>query len=402
MRQRLFKRNYFRTKEFYYASSVRLVQSGTDYFDTLESLILSATHTLHLQTYIFDEDHTGRRIAEALKKAASRGVAIAVLLDAFGSKAVSGRFVRELKASGIEVRFFAPFFSSQSVYLGRRMHHKIVVADKHTALVGGINIADKYHGSLSEQPWLDHAILLKGSVCEQLDLLCRNMYGVRNRLKRLDPKRFTNERQHSINTTEELVLVRIKKNDRLKGKNQISHSYLRAIRNAHSSIYITGSYFLPGNKLRKALIAASKRGVQVHLILAGVSDVPVFQMATTWLYDLLFRHGIKIYEWKKSVLHSKAAIVDENWATVGSFNLNNLSAYGSIELNIDIPDEKFVTDFRQHLSSIIETGCEQAFPERQNNHWTARLKRWLAYQFTRTMIKFMVIFPYINPFKKFE
>lgn len=402
MRERLFRRNYFKSREYYPASRVRLVHSGNDYFDTLENIIRSAKHTIHLQTYIFDDDNTGKRIAVALKEAAQRGVAIALLLDGFGSQALSKKFVLDLQNSGIDIRFFAPFFSTQSIYLGRRMHHKIVVADKSTALIGGINIADKYHGTATESPWLDYAILLEGSVCKQLDMLCRNMYGIRNRLRRIRLQRFLKKQIQETEENEERILVKIKQNDRLKGKNQISRSYIRAIRNAHTCIYITGSYFLPGSKLRKALVAASKRGVEVNLILAGVSDVPLFQAATTWLYDFLFRHGIKIYEWKKSVLHGKVAVVDNNWATVGSFNLNHLSAYGSIELNIDVPDETFVKGFREHLKSTIETGCEQAFPEKQNNHWTARLKRWFAYQLTRTSIKMMVIFPYLNPFKKFE
>lgn len=401
MRSRLFKRNYFRAKEYYPASNVRLVHSGNDYFDTLEEIIRSAKHTLHLQTYIFDEDHTGKRIAAALKEATSRGVAVAVLLDGFGSKSLSARFVRELRSSGIDVRFFAPFFSTQSIYLGRRMHHKIVVADKSIALIGGINIADKYWGSTTEPPWLDYAVLIEGGVCKELDLLCRNMYSIRNRLKRLK-KRFFKKEEQNINSAEEVLFVKIKQNDRLQGKNQISRSYIRAIRNAHTSIYITGSYFLPGIRLRKAMAAASRRGVEVNLILAGVSDVPAFQTATTWLYDFLFRNKIKIYEWKKSVLHGKIAVIDESWATIGSFNLNNLSAYGSIELNIDIPDENFVREFKQHLHSVIKNGCEQVFPGRQNNHWAARLKRWFIYQFTRIIIKFMIVFPYVNPFKKFE
>ncbi len=402
MRSRLFKRNYLRVKEYYPASNVRLVHSGNDYFDTLEKIIHSAKHTLHLQTYIFDEDHTGKRISIALKEAASRGVSIAILLDGFGSKSLSTRFMRELKASDIDIRFFSPFFSTQSIYLGRRMHHKIVVADKSIALIGGINIADKYCGSTTEPPWLDYAVLIEGSVCTELDLLCRNIYTIRNHLKRLKAKRFFKKEDRNINSAEEALFVKIKQNDRLQGKNQISRSYIRAIRNAHKSIYITGSYFLPGTRLRKALAAASRRGVEVNLILAGVSDVPAFQTATMWLYDFLFRNKIKIYEWKKSVLHGKIALVDEDWATIGSFNLNNLSAYGSIELNIDIPDEKFVREFKQHLHSVIKNGCEEVFPGHLNNHWTAKLKRWFVYQFTRIIIKFMVVFPYVNPFKKFE
>lgn len=394
---RIFKRNSFKAEEYHKAAEVRLVHSGNDYFETLENLIHSAKHSLHLQTYIFDEDETGRSIANSLKAAASRGVKIHMMLDGYGSKSLSRKFSKDLRSSGIRLRYFAPFFSSQNIYFGRRLHHKVIVADKNIALIGGINIADKYHGSATETAWLDYSILIKGSICQEVDNICLHTYGRKLIWKQKKAKKVPKQIQ-----SDELIAVRIRENDRLRRKNQISGSYLQAIQNAKKSIYITGSYFLPGTRLRKALIRAAKHGVEVHLIMAGVSDVPVFQSATRWLYDLLLRNGIKIYEWEKSVLHGKVAVVDGNWATIGSFNLNHLSAYGSIELNVDVLNEQFSKSFQLHLKSVIETGCKQVFPIHQNNHWTAKLKRWAAYQLTRTTIKIVALFPYINPFKKFS
>ncbi len=394
MNIKLFKRKFLKIEEYKKASTIRLVHSGNDYFETLQTLINSSTHTLHLQTYIFEEDDTGRSIAKALREASLRGVKIYMMLDGFGSLSLSRKFVNELRLSGIHLRFFSPFFSFQNIYIGRRLHQKVIVADQNTALIGGINIADKYHGSSTEQAWLDYAVLLKGSICRDVENLCKQKY-IRTFIRK---KHKTIQKQ---NLLEENIFVRIRENDRLRQKNQISNSYLQSINNAKHSIYITGSYFLPGMRLRKAIIKAAKRGVEVHLIMAGISDVPLFQSATRWLYDLLFRNKINIYEWQKSVLHGKVAVVDGKWTTIGSFNLNHLSAYGSIELNIDILDEQFSKAFQLDLKSIIETGCKQIFPTYQNNSWTAKLKRWAAYQFTRITINFVVIFPYINPFKKF-
>jgi cardiolipin synthase len=403
MANRLFKKNYFKSKENYPVNELQLVHSGNDYFDRLVQLIDLCKETLHFQTYIFDEDATGKRVAEALKRATKRGVSVDLLLDGFGSKNLSETFIRELKTAGIEVRFFAPLFSTQSIYLGRRMHHKIVVADKHKALVGGINIADKYCGTNTEPAWLDYAIYIEGIACNELNTLCIKMYSFKNRLIQNNIKRFISTTAEKPSPEKDSYYqIQIKQNDRLRGKNQISQSYIKAIANAKKSIYITGSYFLPGRRLRKALINASERGVEVNLILAGVSDVPLFKAATTWLYDLLFRHKITIHEWNTSVLHGKVAIVDNNWATIGSFNLNHLSAYGSIELNIDTANEAFINEFKQHLISVIKTGCERALPEKQNNSIIAKLKRWFAYKSTRWAIKLMVVFPYINPFKRFE
>jgi len=395
MNIQIFKRNYFHTEEYHKAANIKLVHSGNDYFETLENLINSATQTIHLQTYIFEDDETGKQIAKMLAAASLRGVKIYMVLDSFGSKSLSRKFINDLRLSGILLRFFAPFFPFHNIYFGRRLHHKVIVADQNTALVGGINIANKYHGSAKDPAWLDYAIILKGSICREIDTLCQHIYG----RKFIRKKHLKVRKQHLLDQN---IFVRIRENDRLRRKNQISASYLQAIQNARKSIYITGSYFLPGIKLRTALIKAAKRGVEVNLILAGVSDVPVFQLATKWLYDLLFRNKIKIYEWEKSVLHAKGAVIDNTWATIGSFNLNHLSAYGSIELNVDILDQEFANAFQLDLKSVIETGCKQIFPNHQNNHLTAKLKRWAAYQLTRISLNTIAVFPFVNPFKKFE
>lgn len=400
MQTGIFKK-YHISGGYYKGAEARLVHSGNDYFETLETLICSATRSLHLQTYIFNEDDTGKRVAKALQEAAARGVEVSVMLDGFGSKALSHKFLNELRSSAIHFRFFSPLFSTQNIYVGRRLHHKVLVADKSTALIGGINIADKYHGSATMEPWLDYAILLKGSICEDIDAICWKMYNIRDLRRKWKGFRLRKKKQEVQQNTN-LVFVSIKRNDRLLKRNQISRSYLHAIQNAKNSIYITGSYFLPGTKLRNALINASKRGVEVHLIMAGISDTPLFHNATKWLYDLLFRNGIKIYEWKKSVLHGKVAVIDNNWSTVGSFNLNHLSAYGSVEMNVDVLDEKFARELKLDLKSKIQTGCDEILPTHQNNHLMAKFKRWFAYQITRMSVNFVVIFPYINPFKKFE
>src|ERR1043166_9192399 len=147
------------------AEDIRLVFAGDDFFDRLAEVIDSSQEVLHLHTYIFDEDDTGRSGAEKLKLAVRRGVKVYVLADPFGSKSVSREFRKELTEARIHFRLFSPFFSTESIYMGRRLHHKIVVADKNTAIIGGINIADKYHGTKEEKAWLDYAVLVKGPVC---------------------------------------------------------------------------------------------------------------------------------------------------------------------------------------------------------------------------------------------
>ncbi len=374
---------------------LRLIHSGCDFFDTLEALVQSAQKTVHLQTYIFEEDETGKRVAQALMVAAKRGVEVFVVVDGYGSQGLSQKFVAELVLSGIHFRFFSPFFSFQNIYIGRRLHHKVLVVDAQTALIGGINIADKYRGTASGPPWLDYAVLLEGSICEQAQNICERIFD-----KKFKRKRFVKAVQ--IENGDVDFSVNIRQNDRLRRKKEICDSYLRAIGNAKSTVHIVASYFLPGKKLRNAIAKAARRGVEVHIILAGISDVPMFQSATAHLYDALFRDKIKIHAYKKSVLHGKVAAIDNRWATVGSFNLNHLSAYGSIELNVDVQNAPFASALKKHLEEVIATDCDPIRAENQNDDWAVKIKRWAAYQIVRTGMKIVALFPNYHPFKNLE
>jgi cardiolipin synthase len=164
--------------------NVALVHSGEDYFSRLERIILESKSEIHIQTYIFDYDATGKKIISALKIAASRNVKIHILLDGFGSLSFPTEIITELSKIGIEIRVFSPFFSANSLYIGRRLHHKIVVADAKTALIGGINIADKYNRTEKIDPWLDYAIEINDeNIANSLQELCRDIY-FKNRIIR--------------------------------------------------------------------------------------------------------------------------------------------------------------------------------------------------------------------------
>ncbi|MBG6063340.1 cardiolipin synthase [Flavobacterium sp. CG_9.1] len=333
------------TDSFTASKNLELVHSGEDYFARLEAIIKQAQFQIYLQMYLFENDTTGTRISTALKEAASRKVKIYVLLDGLGSLSFPSELVKELKNTGINIRFFAPLFSTYTFFIGRRLHSKIVVADAKVALVGGINIAAKYHGSATEEPWLDYAVQLKGEIAKPLQQLCSDIYSKKRRLG--------NKKIKTVFAMQGDASVRILQNDWLKGKNEICDGYIKAIRQAKKEIIIVGSYFLPGIRIIRALKKASKNKVTIKLILSGKSDLPVTRRATCFLYGKLLNYNIELYEWDKSVLHGKAAVIDGNWSTIGSFNLNNLSSYGSIETNIEINSELFAAMFRTHLYEII-------------------------------------------------
>ncbi|MEJ0105932.1 MAG: phospholipase D-like domain-containing protein [Bacteroidota bacterium] len=153
-------------------NKIKLIHGGRDYFDLLIQLINQATESIHLQTYIFGDDETGREVADALKTAAKRNVQVHVLADGYASQAMSRHFINELKAAGIHFRFFEPLLKSKHFYFGRRLHHKVFVADAKSALVGGINIANRYNDMPGKPAWLDFALYDEGEVAKELCVLC--------------------------------------------------------------------------------------------------------------------------------------------------------------------------------------------------------------------------------------
>ena len=371
---------------------VNLVHSGEDYFCRLERIISDSKIEIHIQTYIFDYDTIGKKIIAALKEAASRNVKIYILLDGFGSFAFPKEVLNDLKQNGINIRFFSPFFSANSLYIGRRLHHKVVVSDSKTALIGGINIADKYYGTTKVSPWLDYAVQLNDEkIGEQLSRLCLDIYLRKRRVnrKRIFPAVYSNSE----------VSVNILQNDWLKRKNEIYRAYLKSIGNAKNEIVIVGSYFLPGRKLVATLKKASQNNVKIKLILSGISDLPIARRASCHLYAKLLRHNVELYEWKSSVLHGKVAVVDHSWTTIGSFNLNNLSSFASIEMNVGINSVEFSNSYLAHLDQIMAQ-CEKISTESLELRvgLSTKFLNWVCYWITRII---EIIVTYL-PLKRFK
>lgn len=368
--------------KYYHAESTTLIYSGDHFFKTLEEIVNAAKEVVHFQTYIFENDATGISIANTLKEVARRGVNVFIMVDAYGSKSLSKKFINDLKKDNIHFRFFAPLFSHESTYVGRRLHHKIVVVDKQIALVGGINIADKYHGTLLNPAWLDYAVLIKGNVCIQLHNLCEQLFEKRNFIKQQ-----IKEEQYNNYTGN--VLLRFTRNDWIRGKNEIHTSYLHALNASKKSVIFVVSYFLPGYRFRQALKKARKRGIEITIVLAGKSDLPALWYAEKYLYLFFLQNGVKVYEWKNSVLHAKAVIVDTDWVTIGSYNLNPLSHYRSIELNVQIKDQPFATTFQNHVQEIIHRDCSEITLEK-SPHTINRFSR-IRNSFLYYFFKFVLI-----------
>ncbi|HJU46230.1 MAG TPA: phospholipase D-like domain-containing protein, partial [Chitinophagaceae bacterium] len=307
----------------YSGAYTRFIRGGKEFFDQLEEMIDHAENSIHLQTYIFNNDATGMRIADALIRAAGRKVQVYMLVDGYASQGLPNSFIKDIIAAGIHFRFFEPLFASRRFYFGRRLHHKVVVADACKALVGGINITDRYNDLPGQQAWFDAALLVEGEICVQLYNICRGLW--ENRRVGRNGSRKQKITPVLSSAAIERHPVRIRRNDWVKRRYEIKKTYSEFFRYAEESITIVCSYFLPNQVFRRQLRKALKRNVKVKVVLTGLSDVAITKYAERFLYRWMLRNKIELYEYKPTVLHAKMAIVDKKRLTLGSYNINNIS-----------------------------------------------------------------------------
>ncbi len=372
-------------------NKIQLVKSGKQYFDLLLELIQKAEESIHLQSYILADDETGVLITNALKIAIQRNVAVYILADGYASKSLSNKFIEDLKLAKIQFRFFEPLYRSKYFYFGRRMHQKLMVVDAKYAVVGGMNIADRYN-DLPELPaWLDFAVYTEGPIAKELCVHAWKSWNDFPKKMGLTP---CEEKEIAFNFTEnETSLVRMRRNDWVRRKNDISTTYFDMLRHADSHITIMCSYFLPGKIIRKLLRQASARGVKIKLIVAGQSDVKIAKAAERWMYDWLLRYNIELHEYQPTVLHAKVAVCDGKLCSIGSYNINDISAFASIELNIDVLNESFASKVENTLEEIIKNDCALISKEKhlQTKNIFKQFFRWCSYKIFR-MGFYMVTF----------
>jgi len=367
--------------------SVELLHSGEPFFVANVSAIDKAKKYIHFQSYIIDEDETGLRIIDALLRAAGRGVRIYLLLDAYGTKYLSGDLIKKIDDSGILFRFFSPAFITKGFQLSLRLHHKVLLVDGELAIIGGMNFADRYRGTSRKKEWLDFALIVKGPECIHINSILRKLWNKTF----LSREERSNEILHSAKTYDENVRLRITENNWYRNKIEILRSYRSAFKHAQHHMIIFASYFLPGRLERKLLRLASARGVDIKIVLAAESDAPIFKRATKFLYEYILRNNIKIYEYLPSNLHAKVATVDGKWCTLGSYNLNHLSDYGSVEMNVDILDSSFTEGFEKVLLKIIKNNCRQVtFKDfLLKKRWVTQFSGWISYQMIRLIMRIM-------------
>ena len=370
-------------------NQITLLQNGEAYFPAIEAALDRAVHEIYLESYIFANDNTGRRIAEALRRAAFRGVKTHVLIDGFGSKSLPKTMVDYLVTAGVMVLKFRPKISPWTLRRQRlrRLHRKIVVVDQEIAFVGGINIIDDMDMPGQTSPRYDYAVSVEGPMVKQIHDSTRRVWS-RVAWTRLRPS-WGRDNYRQAPSTEprgrmrSAFLVR----DNIRHRRDIEDAYLQAIEQAQFEIILANAYFLPGLNFRHALLDAAGRGVRVILLLQGRVEYRLLHYASHALYGSFLDAGMEIYEYHKSLMHAKVAVIDEHWATVGSSNLDPFSLLLALEANVVVDDENFAKKLKHSLEQAIKMGARRIF----ENSWRTqpirvRLASWLSYGLVRFMI----------------
>lgn len=373
-----------------FRNKATLIKGGQEYFETLKELIKNAKSFIQMQVYIFEDDHTGNEIGNYLIEASKRNIKIQLLLDGYASRNLSKEFIQTLRDAGIHLRFFAPFFKSKHYYFGRRLHHKVTVIDGIKAVIGGINISDRYNDMPNDPSWLDYAVLIEGDTAFELHKLCLQLYFKKRKIETWLEK---NQGQYLLDENLHTA-VRIRRNDWVMNKNQISGTYMEMFRNAQREIIMMSSYFIPNTFFRKQMSAALKRGVQIKLILAGKSDVHLAKNAERYFYRWALRNKIQIFEYLPTVLHSKVAISDDRIVTIGSYNVNDISAFASIELNVDIEEKTFAQSVKKEIEKIIGLQTIEIKNDHLKNKFgiVDQLTQWTSYILFRFIFKIFTFY----------
>jgi cardiolipin synthase len=370
-------------------NDIALLHCGAEFFPALIAAIDAAQVEIYLETYIFALDDTGELVRSALQRAARRGVTVCVITDWLGTgRAVSKVLKQQLTEAGAHHRNFNPWFRRGVA----RLHRKLCVVDRQIAYVGGLNINDDFYSDdrrrirLPERRW-DFAIGITGPLVLEIHEEMQAQWLRLGPLKlRTRWRNFKKGRIRHAVPVHGRAMAALVVRDNLRNRRTIQRTYLQALGQAHRSAYLANPYFAPGRKMRAALERAALRGVEVTLLL-GVGQFPAQDAVASWFYPKLLKSGVKIVEYNKTQLHGKVAVIDDEWATVGSSNYDGLSLFVNQEANVVINDNGFARSLRGQIQRGVADGVEVLADEFAHTPWHRRLWHMTAFFLYRMAIR---------------
>lgn len=361
-------------------NDVTLLQSGT-YFPALVAALDAAEQEILYETYIYAEDETARDVTDALVRASRRGVKVRVLVDWFGTgHRTAQRLAQEFAEGCVHYRMFNPWFKRGAA----RSHRKIAVIDGSVAFVGGINTNDdrlcdyEPHEPLPAPRW-DFAVRVRGPLVDQIHREAQAQWLRTGRLPLVRRMRlFRESRQKPPGLGERPMRAAFVVRDNLRNRRTIQRAYLQAIGQARKRVLMATPYFAPGRKFRDAMCKAAERGVDVCLLI-GVGEFRMQDAVAASFYPELLDAGVRIVEYRKTQLHAKVAVVDDNWATVGSSNCDGLSLFVNQEANVVVRDSAFAASMAEQIQGGIRDGVPVGLEDLRRLSWVRRCGHEMAY-----------------------
>ena len=360
-----------------YGNKVSLFVDGDEQFYIMKKSILNAKKSVWLETYTYEPDRIGKYILDALIEAAKRNCEVILLYDHFGSSRLTNSFLEPLLKAGATALAFNPIWPwRKNGPILFRDHRKILVIDNEIGFCGGINISQDYAGkNLGNGRFRDTLIRLKGPCVHDLGKFFWSSFGEATG-KNHNTKNITTKFKNGI-------FAQILGSNTSKNLRAIQASMEVTLRQATKYCYLTSPYFLPYQPLRKAMIAAAKRGVDIRILCAGLSDVPLMRRAGQHVYGQFIKTGIRVFEMFEKNLHAKTATIDGIYSSVGSYNLDHWSARRNLEINVSILDCSLATELEKHFFKDLELSKEVTLNSLKKNCIFTRFLNWCAFQIMR-------------------
>jgi cardiolipin synthase len=372
---------------------VELLENGEEFYPRVLAAIAAAEREVLLETFILFDDPAGRPLQEAVIAAAGRGVSVQMTLDGWGSATLSPAFIEAMTQAGVRIHIYDPvkWRFGRRTQMFRRLHRKLLVIDQRIAWCGGINFAHDHLRDYGTQSKQDYALEVEGPVVADIHRAMLVMLP-----KHVRPKQsswqWLRRRQRaaaivpakSVAPGKALAAFLIRDNGLHRA--DIERIYRVGIRAAKQQIVIANAYFFPGYRLLRDLRQAARRGVDVRLILQGNPDMRWVQWAANTLHDHLLRAGVHIYEYCERPMHAKVALIDDDWVTVGSSNLDPLSLFLNLEANLVVRDAPLAATLRTSLNRLMDHHCREILPQQAKKRTLLRqILSYVAYHVTRRL-----------------
>ncbi|MDQ7073280.1 MAG: phospholipase D-like domain-containing protein [Gammaproteobacteria bacterium] len=344
---------------------IQIFIEGDELFDAMIRAINNAQHQVLMETYIFADDEVGQLFVKALSEKAKSGVQVYLLVDALGSLFQFYRSIAaELNSAGVHVQHFQPWNWRKPLHYNRRDHRKLLVIDEEQAFLGGFNIhrqsSLRYFGI---KRWRDTHVSFNGQLAKKATAMFNAFWD--------------GERYQDFNTT--ATTTELITNHNRRCRHHLACIYNDLIESAEQTIYLTTPYFIPNHRIQNALILAAERGVDVSLLVPFNSDVRLARWASNAVYARLLDSGIKIFEYFPRMLHAKIIVVDQQYAMLGTANLDYRSLLQNYELNLISRDLEFCRQLHLQFKHDLDESKLVSNQHWKKRRWFSRLTEYLGW-----------------------